>query len=193
MNVQTQPKDILKFCPKCGSSHFTCRNEREFFCQKCRFHFFINSSSAVAALIFNQEGKLMLSRRGVDPNKGMLDLPGGFVDPMESAEQALFREIKEELGVNVINHQYLISFPNEYIFSQFSVFTTDLAFLCKVDDLQNINPMDDITAIEYHYPEEINMSDLCSESMKQIIQEIVRRKELGILDWMKKETRFSHQ
>jgi len=186
--MQTQPKEVLKYCPRCGSNRFICQNKREFICQICSFHFFINSSSAVAALIFDQDGRVMLSRRGVDPNKGMLDLPGGFVDPMESAEEAIYREIKEELGVEVTELQYFISYPNEYVFSEFSVYTTDLAFLCKVDDLKNIKPMDDITCVEFKYPEEIILSELCSNSMKQIIQEVNKRKKQGVLDLLTKET-----
>ena len=192
--MQTQPKEVLKFCPRCGSNRFNCRHDREFLCQKCSFHFFINSSSAVAALIFNQDGKLMLSRRGIDPNKGMLDLPGGFVDTMESAEEAICREIKEELDVKVTDLLYLISYPNEYVFSEFSVYTTDLAFLCKVDDLENIKPMDDITGVEFKYPEDIILSELCSNSMKQIIQEVIKRKEHGLLDWVSEVAKLNqHQ
>lgn len=51
-------------------------------------------AAAVAGLIFNEKGQLLLTIRAKDPGKGLLDLPGGFVDMGENADQALRREIE---------------------------------------------------------------------------------------------------
>ena len=80
-------------------------------------------------MIVNDKGEILFTKRSVDPHKGMLDLPGGFVDIMESAENALVREIKEELNLNIEHFQYFMSSPNEYIFGGLSVFTLDLAYI----------------------------------------------------------------
>ena len=174
MVVNTHPKDVIKYCPRCGCKAFKTKdNGRSFNCEECHFNFYFNNSAAVACLIFNTEGKLLLARRAVEPAKGMLDLPGGFVEPMESAEAAVVREIKEELGVLVTKAEYLASFPNEYIFSGFSVFTVDLAFVCKVDDLAAIVPADDVAAVEFIFPNDIKRGDLCSESMANIINHYI--------------------
>jgi 8-oxo-dGTP diphosphatase len=47
-----------------------------------------------------ERGVLMIRRRG-DPFRGMLALPGGFVDVGETVEQAALRELEEETGVAV--------------------------------------------------------------------------------------------
>jgi 8-oxo-dGTP diphosphatase len=47
-----------------------------------------------------ERGVLMI-RRGGDPFRGMLALPGGFVDVGETVEQAALRELEEETGVAV--------------------------------------------------------------------------------------------
>jgi NADH pyrophosphatase NudC (nudix superfamily) len=99
----------------------------------------------------------------------MLDLPGGFVEPMESVEGAVIREIKEELGICVTNAVYLASYPNEYIYSGFSVFTIDMAFICKVEDLSVIVPADDVSDFEFIFPNEVKKEEMCSESMRNII------------------------
>ena len=171
MLSDTHPHKVITHCPRCGSDHFASREEGiSFSCEDCGFVYFVNSSAAVACLIFNSTGELMLSRRAIAPNLGMLDLPGGFVDVMETAEEAVRREIREELGITVTGLQYLTSFPNEYIFSGFSVFTLDLAFICRVDDLDSAQPKDDISAIEFYEVKAVPFRELCSDSMRNIIE-----------------------
>lgn len=164
-------KTAFEFCPKCGSaSFFTVNNGRSFRCEECHFQYFINSSAAVACLIFNSAGDLLLTRRAFEPNKGMLDLPGGFIEPMETAEEGAKREIKEELNLDLSDLKYLVSFPNLYPYSKMVVPTVDLAFVCKTDDLSCLNPGDDVASVEFYPPRKVNFDELCSESMRQIIR-----------------------
>ena len=176
MIKKTHPEDVIRHCPRCGSKQFKTNDKgRSFNCEECHFNYYLNNSAAVACLIFNHEGKLLLARRAIEPARGMLDLPGGFVEPMESAEDAVVREIREELGVNVTNAEYLVSFPNEYVFSGFSVFTVDMAFVCTVDNLGAIVPADDVSAIEYFFPKDIKEEELCSQSMVNIINHYITK------------------
>jgi NADH pyrophosphatase NudC (nudix superfamily) len=160
-----------QFCPKCGSQAFKSIDlGRSYRCDDCGFHYFVNNSAAVACLIFNESGDLLLTRRAFEPNKGMLDLPGGFVEPLETAEGAVCREILEELNLNILKIEYLTSFPNLYPFSGVFVPTLDLAFLCKVEDFTQLKPGDDVESVEFVNPKHIKMNEICSESMRQIIQ-----------------------
>ncbi len=173
MFSDSHPISIFNYCPKCGSSKFNPINEKAKKCEDCSFIYYFNTSAAVAALIFNEEGKLLLTRRAIEPHKGMLDLPGGFVDHSETAEHALIREIKEELGVTAKNLEYFGSFPNEYPYSGLSVFTLDLAYKIEVDSIKNMIAMDDISGFEFYYPEEVSMDELPSYSMKKIIEKLI--------------------
>jgi len=130
----------------------------------------------VACLIFDKDKRLLVCRRAVDPGAGKLDLPGGFVEPMETGEEAVKREIREELNVNIIKLEYLTSFPNEYIYSGFSVFTLDMVFLCEIDSPESISPGDDVASVEFIIPEEIEMDELCSDSMRNIISYYIANK-----------------
>ena len=166
----TQPGKVIKYCPKCGTDKFIFDGIRSFKCKTCGFHFFINSAAAVAAVIVNAKGEVLLTRRAFDPCKGMLDLPGGFVDPGERAEEALYREIKEELNLDIIEANFLVSYPNEYVFSGYSVFTTDLGFLCQVKSFEGMHIQDDISGYEFVSGKEIDYNEISSDSIKNIIR-----------------------
>lgn len=167
---KTHPLKVLKYCPKCGSPEFKVSGERSLKCHACGFHYFINSAAAVACLVANKQGELMLVTRGVEPNYGKLDLPGGFVDPLETAENAVERELFEELGLKVKNMEYLGSAPNKYVFSGFTVFTLDLAFKVTAHSLENLNPMDDILAYKFYAEKDFDYDDIPAPSIKQFVK-----------------------
>ncbi len=54
----------------------------------------------VGAVII-EDGKILLVKRGNEPNKGKWSIPGGLVRTGETLEEALKREIKEEIGVDI--------------------------------------------------------------------------------------------
>jgi len=167
----THPLNVLKFCPKCGSPEFKKSGDRSLKCGACGFHYFINSAAAVAALVTDKDGKLMLVKRGVEPGYGKLDLPGGFIDPLESAEDAVKRELNEELGLKVKTLEYLGSAPNEYVFSEFTVFTLDMAFRVEAESLENLKPMDDILGFEFYSEENLNYDDILAPSITQFVKD----------------------
>ena len=166
----SRPEKILKYCPSCGSGLFKPGTSKSFKCSSCGFEFFINSAAAVAAVIENEAGQILLTVRGVEPAIGALDLPGGFVDPMESAEEAIKREIKEELNLEIAITNYLISFPNEYVYSGYSVFTTDIGFACQVKSFENIKVADDIAGYQFFAPKEIDFNKISSNSIRKILK-----------------------
>lgn len=165
----THPKNVIKFCPKCGSGDFLISGSRSFKCKSCSFHLFFNSSAAVAALVTDNDRKLMLVTRGIEPDYGKLDLPGGFVDPGETVENAVTRELFEELGMKVKSIKYIGSAPNEYIFSGFSVFTIDLVFEVTPESISGLKPMDDILGYKFYSEEEINYDDIPAPSIKKFV------------------------
>jgi ADP-ribose pyrophosphatase YjhB (NUDIX family) len=52
--------------------------------------------------LHDEAGRLLLIRRAQDPGRGLWSLPGGRVEPGESDEQAIVRELREETGLDVI-------------------------------------------------------------------------------------------
>lgn len=167
---KTHPLKVFQFCPKCGSQKFERIGERSKKCVDCGFHIYFNASAAVAALIVDAEKKLMLVTRGVEPDYGKFDLPGGFVDPGESVENALNRELFEELGIKIKKFKYVASAPNEYLFSDLSVFTIDMAFLVFPESIENLKPMDDILDYQFFSEPELNYNDIPGDSIRKFVK-----------------------
>lgn len=170
--MESHHLNVIKYCPRCGSSKFPAVGSRSFKCSDCGFHFFINSAAAVAGLILNENDELLFTRRALNPYFGKLDLPGGFVDPNESVENALIRELKEELGLEVIALEYFASFPNEYEFSGYNVFTIDMAFIVKAKTLEGLTAMDDISGFEFIAPANVDFDDLPAKSMQYFVKKL---------------------
>lgn len=166
------PKLSFRYCPRCGNSGDFNSKQYAFKCKTCGFHFFLNASAAVTALIFNEKGELLFTRRAIQPAFGMLDLPGGFVDPGESVETAIVREVEEELDLKVMKLDFFGSFPNQYIYSGFVVNTVDCVFKCTIEDFSTITYRDDISGFEFLDVEKVNHEEIAFKSVKAILNSL---------------------
>ena len=82
----------------------------------------------------NNDGEVLLIRRAHDPAKGKLGMPGGFIDPGESAEEALRREVLEEVGLQIRNMKYLMSAPNCYAYRGIDIPVLDMFYTAQVKE-----------------------------------------------------------
>jgi mutator protein MutT len=146
---KTHPLDIFRYCPVCGSPNFVTNNEKSKRCADCGFVYFFNPSGATVAVIVNERDELLVVRRAKEPAKGTLDLPGGFLDCAETAEEGVAREVFEETGLEVEQCDYLFSIPNIYPYSGLDVHTMDLFFLCRVKGTQEAKAMDDAESLAW--------------------------------------------
>ena len=171
----THPFNVFKYCPQCGSPGFEISGQRSLSCPDCGFNYFVNSVAAVAALVADQHGRLLLTTRGVEPHYGMLDLPGGFIDPGETAEDAVVRELHEELGLKVKNVNYAGSSTNEYIYAGLSVFTLDLAFRVEPQSVEGLTAMDDILDFGFYNYDEIDFNRIPAPSIRIFVNQFFKK------------------
>ena len=169
---------LFTHCPACGSAKFVQNNQKSKRCESCGFVFYMNASVAVAAFIVNKAGDLLVCRRGKEPEKGTLDLPGGFVDDNESAEQAVIREIGEELQAKVTESRYVFSLPNRYKYSGLMIPTLDMFFACKLEDITNLKPSDDVADCFFVPLNELKPELFGLESIKKAVGMFLRTPNL---------------
>lgn len=124
--------DSTLHCVKCAQPSLIKHGEKAYVCTLCGFVYFHNVAASVCAMIVCNE-QMLLVERAQQPAKGKLDFPGGFVDYDESNEQALTRELMEELQLPIDNMQYLFSYPNRYLYKDVLYSTLDSFFEIHLD------------------------------------------------------------
>lgn len=178
-SIHTHPGRVFRFCPGCGSPGLRLEDGRFFSCAGCGLTYYLNAAAAVAGLIEDPRRGLLLTRRAREPRKGTLDLPGGFVDPGESAEQALAREVMEELNLEVISTSFFDTFPNTYLYRGITYFTLDLAFICEVRDFNPLSAGDDALECFFVPAGDIRLQDIGLDSIRSMVARYVRRSTGG--------------
>ncbi|AEJ18202.1 NUDIX hydrolase [Gracilinema caldarium] len=169
---------VFRCCPCCGAEQVVISGDHRIYCSACGFEYFHNVATAVGALILTREGLLLLER-AKDPARGKLALPGGFVDPGESLEEALSRECMEEIGWKAELHrmEYLCSFPNTYRYKDILYHTCDMFFLFRQDSLDITMLYSDpteVTSLSLIPLEKLQLEDLAFESTRKVIELLIK-------------------
>ena len=159
----------FKFCPYCAKPGLAELKQNALHCESCGFVYFHNCAAAAAAIIETGKG-ILLTLRADEPRKGFYDLPGGFVDYGESLEQALMREVREELNLEIQNFRYLGSFPNIYSYQDVTYFTTDAIFAVETPSLARLKANREIQEWVIARAEEIDPDRVGFESIREGIK-----------------------
>ena len=111
-----------RYCGRCATPTEAKSAERARVCPACKLSTYPRIAPAVMALV-RREGEILLGRSPHFP-PGMYSALAGFVEPGETLEQCLAREVEEEVGVQVSGIRYFASqpwpFPNSLM----------IAFVC---------------------------------------------------------------
>lgn len=183
-------KNDFKFCPMCASQKIQNKENRKWICPDCGFDLYANVASAVGIIIRDKYSNVLFEVRAKEPAKGMLALPGGFVDFDEKAEDAVVRECIEEIGVKVGGIEFLCSNPNTYPYKNIEYKTCDLFFVAQLsseydsieDFIKTLKPQEsEVTGFAFHKIntlEDIDKLPLAFESSRKTLKELVKKESL---------------
>ena len=157
----------LNYCRRCGEALAkqpngvgTCPNGHASY---------PNPAPCVGLFLFDSDDNLLLSVRGQEPMKGMLDAFGGFVDGTESIEEALRREVKEELGLEPTDYTtpiYLTSASSSYDFQGESRTVLSSLFYAYLLPGAVPQPADDVAAIHTAKMDDISVDDIGNQDIR---------------------------
>ncbi|MCB1745163.1 MAG: NAD(+) diphosphatase [Gammaproteobacteria bacterium] len=140
-----------RYCGGCGSPTRVREDDRSKFCDECRIPVYPRLSPSIIVLVTRGE-QMLLARNAAWGPSGFYSTLAGFIEPGESVEEAVHREVFEEVGVKVRNLRYLGSqswpFPNslmlgfhaEYAGGEFQYHDNEIADAqwFHIDDLPKV-------------------------------------------------------
>ncbi len=160
---------VFEHCPRCGSTEFSAIRRDLFVCKSCGFHYHINAAAASGVLFYDGAGRVLFTLRAREPAKGKLGLPGGFVDLGETAEDGLRREIREEIGIESGELNYIGSYPNAYPYKGLTYRTLDLFFEAKWESQQVAIDLDEVDGLVWEDPFTLDSDRIAFDSMRQAL------------------------
>jgi len=95
----------FRFCLVCGgaleSRSLKNGDPARLVCTACGFVFYLDPKLAVGTIITDEQNRVVLVRRAIEPGYGKWVFPGGYVDRGEEVPAAAVREAREETGLDV--------------------------------------------------------------------------------------------
>lgn len=123
-------------------------------------------------VLFNEKGEVLLEERSDD---GYFDFPGGGIDLKETAEQAAYRELKEETGLIakelVIFKVYSGEITHYKYFNGDEIYGVDLLYICKDYEGKIIPQKGEVKELKFYNLR--NMPEKMSPRNKQIIKDLL--------------------
>ena len=162
--------EAFRFCPRCGAAVENVGGN-PLQCGQCAFAYYFTPVTGVVGIIAAEDGRVLLLQRARDPGRGLWGLPGGFVDPGESADEALIREVREEVGLTAVQLNYLGSFANRYDYRGVVIPVTDVIYTCTVESHAplRVEPEEIQEAVWLH-PGEAELSRMAFTSNRRALE-----------------------
>jgi 8-oxo-dGTP diphosphatase len=117
-----------KTCPRCR--HELVHEDKSVRCRDCGLVVYANPAPTASAIVLDGEDRVLLARRASDPDAGLWDLLGGFIEEGEEPLAALVREVEEETSLRIEPGEYLGAYPDRY--GGDGIFTLNLYWLARI-------------------------------------------------------------
>lgn len=158
--------DGWRHCPVCTAE--LKRDEGRVECPECGFVEYAGSKPTASAVVVDDEGRVMLSRRGIEPQRGKWDLPGGFVEEGEHPLDSLHRELREEAGVTLRDTEFVGIFMDRYRHGNREFWTMNVYWSARIAE-GTPEPADDVAELRFFAPDEVPMDELAFEHLPHVL------------------------
>lgn len=156
---------MYKFCSICGG-RLKIDKRGNLACTKCSFINFRNPRPTATGLIF-YKNRLLLTKRAKKLFKGWWDLPGGYVEHGETAEQALKREVKEETGLDIKIKKFFGTYSGTASFGEDEYWVLSVVFIAEAKKGE-LQANDDVSASRWFAKKEIPSKIAFNSNQKTI-------------------------
>lgn len=163
-------KQAFGFCPRCGAKFDKLEHYHK--CRNCGLRYYFNPKPVQSVILFNEKSEILFVVRAVEPRKGCLDFPGGFVELNENFEDATRREAKEELGIDVTDLKYLSTHTDDYLFEDIRYHVSGVTYTGRLPQGVNLKPADDVAGYEFYKLEDIPIDRLAFKSMHEMVDKL---------------------
>lgn len=165
--------DTARFCPLCGGAlarQAVPPDGREHpVCGACGFVFYL-APKLVAGVLPVRDGRVLLTRRAIDPGRGLWTFPGGYVDWGEDVPAAARREALEEVRLDVRLEGFL------GLYSQGGAPVVVAVFLgSPPEGVEPVPRREEVLEVAYFAPAEIPWGALAFPSTREALRDWVRQ------------------
>ena len=123
----------------------------------------------VIAAIIRKEGRILIGKRRVGTFAGKWEFPGGKMEPEETQEECLARELAEELGIEARIGKLFLSTRHTYSHMAIEFITYEAEIVSGELRLRDHNEL------RWVLPEELSLYDF-PEADRPVVEELARRK-----------------
>jgi 8-oxo-dGTP diphosphatase len=146
--------DGWRTCPRCESA--LDAEPGAVRCASCGLVAYAKPSPAVCALPVDDEGRILLARRAQEPGAGGWDVLGGFMEEFEQPLDALRREFREELEVEIEPLEFVTAVSDRY--GDEGPATLNLCWTARIVGGE-LRPSDELAEIRWFAPDEVPSRD----------------------------------
>ncbi len=171
-NIPFSATEPFRYCPADGTRLGEPRPSGGTTCPLCGRSWYRNSAPSVGAAIV-RDGRALVTVRAREPEKGRVDVPGGFLGVGEHPENGLAREVREELGldVDVLGPPVLLATRT---YGSGGVWVLAIGFRARLVGSDEPEPTDDVAEVRWVSLDELDGLDFAWEHDRWFVREALK-------------------
>jgi len=158
--------DAWTHCPVCATP--ARQEDGRFECPHCGYRTYAHSKPTASAIVADDDGRILLSKRGSEPFAGKWDLPGGFLEEGEHPLDGAKREVREELGVGLANERLLGVWIDRYGDDDHAVTTLNVYYAARIGE-GTPEPTDDVDELRWVAPDDVPKDELAFGHIEDVL------------------------